>query len=128
MCGMCAGVPGCTRVCAGVYGCLRVYLGVRRYAQVCGGVPGCVWVCIGVQWVGAGVGGSARMCTDVHGCARLCTSVRRFARRYACVGGMNFQNFFWRIESLHQRTLIRILYEFFKMIFCKRRAYLLLQI
>ena len=27
--------------------------------------------------------------------------------------GMNFQNFFRRIESLHQRTLIRILYEFF---------------
>ena len=29
---------------------------------------------------------------------------------YVC--GMNFQNFFRRIESLHQRTLIRILYEF----------------
>ena len=30
-----------------------------------------------------------------------------------CVWGMNFQNIYWRIESLHQRTLIRILYEFF---------------
>ena len=34
-----------------------------------------------------------------------------------CVGcervcGMNFQNFFWRIESLYQRTLIRIQYKF----------------
>ena len=54
------------------------------------------------------------MWEGVHGCARLCTGVRRFARRYACVGGMNFQNFLWRIESLHQRTLIRILYEFFE--------------
>ena len=26
---------------------------------------------------------------------------------------MNFQNIFWRLESIHQRTLIRILYEFF---------------
>ena len=41
----------------------------------------------------------ARVCVDMHGCAHVC--------------GMNFQNFFWRIESLHQRTLIRILYEFF---------------
>ena len=30
------------------------------------------------------------------------------------VCGMNFQNFFRRIEFLHQRTLIRILYEFFE--------------
>ena len=29
-----------------------------------------------------------------------------------CVHGMNSQNIYWRIESLHQRTLIRILYEF----------------
>ena len=39
--------------------------------------------------------------------------VRRFAPGYTWVCGMNFQNFFQRIESLHQRTLIRILYEFF---------------
>ena len=36
----------------------------------------------------------------VLGCGQLC--------------GMNFQNFFRRIESLHQRTLIRILYEFLR--------------
>ena len=45
----------------------------------------------------------------VRECARLCAGVRGYAR----VCGMNFQNFFRRIESLHQRTLIRFLYEFF---------------
>ena len=38
--------------------------------------------------------GCAQVCVDMHGC------------------GMYFQNFFWRIESLHQRTLIRFLYKF----------------
>ena len=52
---------------------------------VCAGLRRCVQVCTGV-------------CVDMHGCMHVC--------------GMNFQNFFWRIESLHQRTLIRILYEF----------------
>ena len=52
----------------------------------------CAQVCAGMQ-------GCARVCVDMHGCGHVC--------------GMNFQNFFWRIESLHQRTLIRILYEFF---------------
>ena len=90
------GVPGCARVCADVPGCARVCTSVRR----------CARVCAGVQWVGAGVHGCA-------GCAQLCAGVRRFAQEYACMCGMNFQNFFRRIESLHQRTLIRILYEFF---------------
>ena len=31
----------------------------------------------------------------------------------ASVCWMNFQNIFWRLDSIHQRTLIRILYEFF---------------
>ena len=44
-----------------------------------------------------------RVCMDMHGCANVC--------------GMNFQNFFRRIESLHQRTLICILYEFFSLYF-----------
>ena len=70
---------------------------------VCVGVRGCVRVCMGVRWV----------CAGVYGCAQLCVGVRRFAQEYASMCGMNFQNFFWRIESLHQRTLIRILYEFF---------------
>ena len=54
---------------------------------VCAGMCGCEPVC-GCVWVGVG------------GCGQLCW--------------MNFQNFFWRIESLHQRTLIRILYEFLR--------------
>ena len=82
--------------------CERVCVGVRGCAQVCAGVLGCVRVCMGVQWV----------CAGVYGCAQLCAGVRRFAQEYACMCGMNFQNFFRRIESLHQRTLIRILYEF----------------
>ena len=35
----------------------------------------------------------------------------------ASVCGMNSQNIYWRIESLHQRTLIGILYEFFILVF-----------
>ena len=106
--GVCVGVCGCGRVFAGVGRCSQVCVGVCR----CGGVRGCAGVCMGV-------GGSAQVWAGVQGCARLCMGVRRFARRYACVGGMNFQNFFWRIESLHQRTLKRILYEFF---FVKSRS------
>ena len=52
--------------------------------------------------MGEGVGGYGKLWAGVGGCgwgANVC--------------GMNFQNFFLRIESLHQRTLIRILYEFF---------------
>ena len=50
-------------------------------------------------WVFVGMGGCEQMWVGVHGCANVC--------------GMNFQNFFQRIESLHQRTLIHILYKFF---------------
>ena len=78
-------------VCAGVRRCAQVYTGVRGWTRVCVGV--CMRVRAGVRgygWEGA----------DVRGCVH--------------VWGMNFQNFFWRIESLHQRTLIRILYEFFQ--------------
>ena len=53
-----------------------------------------------VRW---GVSGCAWMCMGVCGCAWVCE----------CVCGMISQNIYWRIESLHQRTLIRILYEFF---------------
>ena len=89
-----AGVHGCTRVCvcgwvcAGMGGCAWVLLGVCRCCRVCAGLCGCEPVC-GCVWVGVG------------GCGQLCW--------------MNFQNFFWRIESLHQRTLIHILYEFLNM-------------
>ena len=63
---------------------------------VCAGVCGCVRVCRGVREC---------VCECVHGCARVCVDM------HGC--GMYFQNFFWRIESLHQRTLIRFLYEFY---------------
>ena len=76
----------------GVRGCEGVCGGMRECARVCMGVGRCAQVC-------SGVGGNAQVCTGVCGCAHVC--------------GMNFQNFFWRIESLHQRTLIRILYEFY---------------
>ena len=64
-------------------------------------ISGHVW---GVRAACAGVGGGGgllwgRVWAGVHGCANMC--------------GMNFQNFFQRMESLHQRTLIRILYKFF---------------
>ena len=60
------------------------------------GVRECVWVYAGVR--GPGLHGYGRVCMDMHWCAHVCW--------------MNFQNFFRRIESLHQRTLIRILYKF----------------
>ena len=60
---------------------------------MCAGVRGCAWVGVGVHGCGSGRKGG------LHGCVHVC--------------GMNLQNFFWRIESLNQRTLIRILYEFF---------------
>ena len=84
-------VWGCG-LCASVWGCARVCRGVRE----------CAWVWAGMHRyarVWEGVHGCVQVCMDMHGCAQVC--------------GMNFQNFFWRIESLHKRTLIRILYEFF---------------
>ena len=89
---VCVGVRGCAQVCTGVHGCVQVCASVR----VCAGVDGYVWVCAGVRR-----------------CVRVCTGVCVDMHGYTHVCGMNFQNFFWRIESLHQRTLIRILYEFF---------------
>ena len=85
---MCAGMHGCVLGCVGVHGCEQVYMGVLRYAQVCVGVRKCAWVC---QWK----------------CAGVCE----------CVCWMNFQNIFWRLESIHQRTLIHIVYEFFMIVF-----------
>ena len=92
---MCAGVHECAQVIAGVCRCGRVCVGVRECVQVYASVHLCVLV-----WEG------------VHGCEQVCVDMHRCA--YVC--GMNFQNFFRRIESLHQRTLIRILYEFFFLI------------
>ena len=93
----------------GVCGYARVCAGMHRYAWVSASVHGCARVCAGVDgyaWVFVGMRG----CTQV--CAQVCTGVCVDMHGYTHVCGMNFQNFFWRIESLHQRTLIRILYEF----------------
>ena len=78
-------------------GCVQVYASERRCAQVCAGMHGC-----------------ARVCAGVCGCESVCTGVGGYA--WVCVC-MNFQKFFWRIESLHQRTLISILYEFLYLYF-----------
>ena len=95
-------------------GYARVCMGVRRYAQVyihvCGWVPVCVglhtytwvWVC---GWVS--VSGWVLVCADVYG-LRKCASV------FECVRWRNFQNNFWTLKSIHQRTLIHILYEVFQ--------------
>ena len=80
--------------------CGWVCASVRRYAWVCAVVHGCEQV-----RVRAGAGRCGQVRAGVLGCGRVCMDMH--------VCGMNFQNFFRRIESLHQRTLIRILYEFF---------------
>ena len=90
MCGVCASVCGCARVCGGVHECAGVCVSVCRGVREC--VHWCAWVC---ALVCSGVCRCGRECVDMHGC------------------GIYFQNFFWRIESLHQRTLICILYKFF---------------
>ena len=73
----------------GVQGCAGV-CGVCS-ARVCMGVRGCARVYMGVCRC-------AQVCVDMHGNAQVC--------------GINFQNFFRRIESLRQQTLILVLYEF----------------
>ena len=54
--------------------------------------------------------------TTTTGAHSVRWGVRGWAWVCAGVRGMIAQNIFWRIESLHQRTLIRILYEFLIMI------------
>ena len=103
------GISGHQWVCVG---CVHVSVGVCGCARVCTGVHGCVQVCASVR-VCAGVDGYVWVCAGVRRCVRVCTGVCVDMHRYTHVCGMSFQNFFWRIESLHQRTLIRILYEFF---------------
>ena len=98
---VCVGVCGCARVCSGVLGCARVCMVVHRCTQMYIHVCGCNWVCAG-GWVWY-----ARVCMGVCGSVRKCEGVCK------CVCWMNFQNIFWRLGSIHQRTLIRILYEFF---------------
>ena len=78
----------------------------QAYADVCR----CVWVYFDVR-------GCALVCAGVHECALVYAGVRGCVQKFLgvceCVWGMNFQNIYWRIESLHQQTLICILYEFF---------------
>ena len=98
---VCVGVCGCARVCSGVLRCAWVCEGVHGRAQVHAKVHTCMWVWLG-GWVWY-----ARVCMGVCGSVRKCEGVCK------CVCWMNFQNIFWRLDSIHQRTLIRILYEFF---------------
>ena len=74
---------------------------------------GCALMCVGMP-------GCALVCAGVHECALVYAGVRGCVQKFLgvceCVWGMNFQNIYWRIESVHQRTLIRILYEFFSKI------------
>ena len=87
--------------------CAQESRSVLGYARVCAGMCGCVRrVCADVH-ICAGVRGCVGVCTSMHWCVQKCLGVCE------CVCGMNFQNTYWRIESLHQRTLIHILYEFF---------------
>ena len=72
-----------------------VCAGMRVWVRVCVDVRRCVHVC-----------GCVRVCISVRGCVQMCTGVCE------CMCGVNFQNTNWRLESLHQRTLIYILYEF----------------
>ena len=87
---------GCARMCAGVCWCAQVCAGLRRCTSIFVGVRRCVGMC-----------GYARVCEGVYRCARVCMGV------HMGVGSI------FRIssgESLHQRTLICILYEFFQTI------------
>ena len=58
------------------------------------------------MYVGVWCVQNAQVCMGVCGILRKCAGVCE------CVCWMNFQNIFWKLESIHQRTLIRILYEF----------------
>ena len=84
---------------------LWVGVGVPRCVGVCADVPGCTWVYAGVR-------GYTQVYADVHGYAQLYLGVGGCVRKCDCLCRMNFQNTYWRLESIHQRTLIRILYEF----------------
>ena len=103
----------CAQVCTGVHRCAQVCTGVCKYIYMYVGGCGCAYMYMGVcrcEWVCAcvcGCVGYAQVCMGVCGSLRKCTSVCK------CVCWMNFQNIFWRLESIHQRTLIHILYEFF---------------
>ena len=44
----------------------------------------------------AGVRGYVQVCVGVQGCAQVCAEVCK------CMFGMNFQNTYWRLESLRQ--------------------------
>ena len=90
-------VRRCALVCAGMRGYAWVCVGKRECARVCPGVCGCGRVCMGICWYAIMRGCTqvcaqvcAGVCVDIHGCTHVC--------------GMNFQNFFWRIESADFNT------------------------
>ena len=83
---------GMCGVCASVHECEREYAEVARCAQVCVSGHKC-----------------ARVYTGVCGSAWVSASV--------CVCGMDSQNIYWRIESLH-----------FIRIFCSNSTYHIIQL
>ena len=115
VCGECMGACGCARVCAGRHG---YAWGMCGYARVSVGVCGCMREFKGVHGV-HGVGVCGQVWPSVHRWAQVCVSVHWYTQvcgsawvsTSVCV--MNSQNNYWRIESLHLRTFISILYEFF---------------
>ena len=100
-------------------GCVKVCTGVHRCTQVCTCVCKCTYMYVGgwvrvhtCMWVGACVRGWVR---HAQVCMGVCGSLRKCVGVCECVCWMNFQNIFWRLESIHQRTLICILYKFFRL-------------
>ena len=107
------GVWGCVQVCAGVCRCVWLCAGVCGYARACMGMHKYTW--------------HAQVCAGVRKCAQVFVEVSGSAWVSTSVCWMNFQNIFWRLESIHQRTLIRILYEFFVTSSCSIMSFTLLR-
>ena len=64
-----------------------------------------MWMCVGMRGYAQGCAVYTGVCTGVRRCVKKCMGVCE------CVRGMNSQNIYWRIESLDQRTLIRIFFQ-----------------
>ena len=91
---------------SGYVRCIKACAGIHGYAQVCAGVQECAGVCPAMC-------SYARVCASVHVCEGVYGSALKCLGVCECLCGMNFQNTIWRIESLHRRTFIPILYKFF---------------